>query len=121
MTVFESLLIAHVVGDWLLQTEWQAVNKASNWRALLSHVLVYHFVVLVVLWARFGIAEPAVYAVVVGLAVIHAVMDRKRPVEQFMRMMRISVTRAPEGWLVIAVDQSLHLVWLALATLILTR
>ena len=121
MTVFESLLLAHVVGDWLLQTEWQAMNKATNLRALLTHVVVYHLVVLGVLMWRFGSGEPLVYVVVAGLAVIHAVMDRKAPVVWFMRTMRISVTREPTGWLAIAVDQSLHLVWLGVATFILTR
>jgi hypothetical protein len=121
MTLFETLVIAHVVGDWLLQTEWQATNKATNWRALLAHVTVYHIIVLAALLWRLGAGEPLVYAVVGGLAVIHAVMDRKRSVHWFMRAMRISVKRAPEGWLATAVDQSLHLVWLALAVLILTR
>lgn len=121
MTVFETLLIAHVVGDWLLQTEWQAVNKASNWRALFTHVAVYHLVVLAALLWRVGAGDPRVYLVVVGLAVVHAVMDRKRSVAWFIRVMRISVERSPERWLTIAVDQSLHLVWLAVATVILTR
>lgn len=121
MTLFETLLIAHVVGDWLLQTEWQAMNKATNWRALLTHVLVYHIVILAALLWRMGPGAPAVYFVVLGLAVVHVVMDRKRSVEWFMRAMRISVRREPSGWLAIAVDQSLHLVWLAVATIILAR
>ena len=121
MTLFETLLIAHVIGDWLLQTEWQALNKARSWRALLTHVVIYHLVILAALLWKMGTGIPTVYAVVVGLAIVHTIMDRKRPVEWFMRTMRISVTREPEGWLAIAVDQSLHLVWLAAATLILSR
>jgi hypothetical protein len=121
MTVFETLLLAHVVGDWLLQTEWQATHKATSWRALLTHVVVYHLVVLAALLWRVGYGVGEVYAVVVGLAVVHAVMDRKHTVAWFMRVMRIAVEREPAGWLAIAVDQSLHLVWLGVATWILTR
>ena len=121
MTLFETLLIAHVVGDWLLQTEWQATNKATNWRALLTHVVVYHAVVLAALLWRAGPGNSSVYLVVLGLAVIHPIMDRKQSVEWFMRAMRISVRREPSGWLASAVDQSLHLVWLAAATVVLTR
>jgi hypothetical protein len=33
-----SLLLAHWVGDWLLQTDWQATNKSKSNYALLSHV-----------------------------------------------------------------------------------
>ncbi len=36
-----SLLVAHFVGDWLLQTNWQALNKSKNNEALTRHVLVY--------------------------------------------------------------------------------
>lgn len=121
MTVFESLLMAHILGDWLLQTEWQALNKATNWRAMLTHVIIYHVIVLAFLVARFGFAEPRVYAVVVVLAVIHVILDRQRPVRQFMRVLRLSVDRDPEGWLRIAIDQSLHLLVLGIATLVLTR
>jgi uncharacterized membrane protein len=121
MTLFETLLIAHVIGDWLLQTEWQALNKSTNWRALMSHVAVYHAVVLAALGWRIGLGEPLVYAVVAGLAVAHVVLDRKRPVVAFMRAFRISVKREPEGWLMIAVDQSIHLVLIGIATHILTR
>ena len=33
-TILMSILVAHFVGDWLLQTNWQAVNKSRNVRAL---------------------------------------------------------------------------------------
>lgn len=121
MTVFESLLMAHILGDWLLQTEWQALNKATSWRAMLTHVIVYHVIVLAVLVARFGFGDPEVYAVVVFLAVIHTVLDRQRPVRRLMRGLRLTVEREPDGWMRVAVDQSLHLLVLGIATLVLTR
>ena len=40
MSLFDKLLVAHLVGDWLLQTEWQALNKSRNYRALFSHVSI---------------------------------------------------------------------------------
>ena len=46
MSLFDSLLVAHLVGDWLLQTEWQALNKTKNWRAMWAHVAVYHILIL---------------------------------------------------------------------------
>jgi hypothetical protein len=36
-----SLLVVHFIGDWLLQTNWQALNKSKNNEALTMHVLVY--------------------------------------------------------------------------------
>jgi hypothetical protein len=121
MTIFETLLMAHLVGDWLVQTEWQAANKVHNWRAMLSHVIVYHIIVLGVLVAWFGFRDMYVYAVVVILAVTHAVLDRQGPVEWFMRTFRLCVNRKSERWLVIVVDQSIHIVLLGLAALFLSR
>ena len=35
------LLSAHFVADFVLQTDWQAKNKSTNWTALHRHVMVY--------------------------------------------------------------------------------
>ena len=120
MTVFETLIVAHVVGDWILQTEWQAVNKAHNWRALWSHVFVYHAIVLVALVARFGLDNSRVYLAVAVLAATHALLDRGWPVQRLMRLLRVTVDRPQDRWLTTAFDQSIHIVLLALATLYLT-
>ena len=121
MTIFESLLLAHIVGDWLLQTEWQANNKIHKWQALLSHVIVYHLVILAVLIAWFGFRNTTVYITVAVLAVTHAVLDLRRPVEWIMKMLRHSVTNQSERWLVIVIDQSIHIILIGLASLFLSR
>lgn len=36
-----SLLLTHFVGDFLLQSNWMALNKSKDWRALLLHVTTY--------------------------------------------------------------------------------
>jgi hypothetical protein len=119
MTLFETLFIGHLVGDWLLQTEWQAQNKADNWKAMLAHVAVYHAVLLAILIGRYGISAAPVYVAVGGLALTHALLDRKWPVAWLMRTLRISVHRAPDRALTLVVDQSLHILLLAAATLYL--
>jgi hypothetical protein len=35
------LLGIHFVADFVLQSDWMATNKSTNWRALLLHVGVY--------------------------------------------------------------------------------
>lgn len=35
------LVLAHFIGDFLLQSDWMALNKGKNWKALAWHVLVY--------------------------------------------------------------------------------
>lgn len=114
MTVFETLFLSHVVGDWLLQTEWQAINKKTSWPALLTHILIYHALMLIVLLAYLHLpALPSVVAVVV-LAIFHTILDRQAVVQWTMKTLRLVVTREPERWLHVAIDQSLHLVSLGI-------
>jgi hypothetical protein len=120
MTLFESLVIGHILGDWLLQTEWQAENKAESWKAMFAHVAVSHAVILIILIIRFGAVATPVYAAVAGLAFTHALLDRKWPVAWLMRALRISVHRPPERTLTLVVDQSLHFLLLAGAALYLS-
>jgi fatty acid desaturase len=120
MTIFEGLLIAHLLGDWLLQTEWQAQNKRTNWLALLSHVAVYHAIVFIILFFGFKLDVVRVIVAVGALALFHIILDKQDPVRWYMRTFRLTVTRTPERWLMVAVDQSIHLVLLGAATVYLT-
>ena len=119
MTVFEGLVISHLLGDWLLQTEWQAQNKRTNVLALLTHIIIYHAVILAVLLLAFRLPLIPTLATVVVLGVLHAVLDRQAAVLWIMKTMRLVVTREPERWLFVAIDQSLHIVALGIAALYL--
>lgn len=48
MIMFQ-MLLGHLVGDYLLQNEWMAINKSKNtligWLAALIHCLIYTFAV----------------------------------------------------------------------------
>ena len=48
------LLLGHLAGDYLLQTDWMAKNKANNdlggWLAALIHCTIYTFAVCVFMW-----------------------------------------------------------------------
>lgn len=43
-----SLLVAHFVGDFLLQSDWMATNKSKSWIALGWHTWVYATTILAV-------------------------------------------------------------------------
>lgn len=62
-------LVAHLVGDWLLQSHWMATQKFTNWGAALLHVVVYGLCFLPLQ------PSPAALAVIVGS---HLVIDRWR-------------------------------------------
>lgn len=121
MTVFEGMLISHVLGDWLLQTEWQARNKTSCWRAMAVHIVVYHALLFGVLWFGFSLRHWTAVLVVVGLGATHVILDRRTFVQWYARTMRLSSQQPLESWFGIVIDQMLHLALLGLAALILTN
>ena len=41
MTIFEKLLIAHFIGDWILQPTWMGIRKTSEWKVRFLHCLIY--------------------------------------------------------------------------------
>ena len=120
MSLFDKLFVAHLVGDWLLQTERQALNKEKNYRALFSHIAIYTSIILGVLVTDFGFQNIYVYIVVAMLAISHAFLDRRWPVIRFIKAFRLVVEREPERWFTMAVDQILHISFLALAAIILS-
>ena len=116
--VYLALLISHLAGDFLLQTEWQAVNKRGGLRhdpvrrrALLLHGLTYTAAyVPALIWL--GSEIGALGAVLCALAITlpHIVIDDGRAL--FAWMSRVKHNDDPERWLVAAVDQTFHLVCL---------
>lgn len=117
MTVFESLIVAHILGDWIFQTEWMAVNKIKKALPLIVHVFIYHIFIWIALGYQYGYANIKVYAVLLILMIIHALLDVKWTVDGFMRFMRINVNREPNIVLQLSIDQSLHIILLAAAVI----
>jgi Protein of unknown function (DUF3307) len=119
--VFLVLFAGHLLGDWVVQNDWQATNKTRSWAALTAHVASYHLIVGVLLLIpvlRDGLPAGRALAVLTVSAITHAVLDRRWPVRALMR----AAGRpgfATVQWGVIAVDQALHLIILAMLALLL--
>ena len=111
MTLFEWLLVGHLVGDYLLQNRWMAEKKITQWVALLVHVTVYTSTVALLAHFAGGLTWPAVTLIFLS----HMVLDRRGFVNFWTRRITGSVGIP---WLVIMVDQAWHVVVLALATLL---
>jgi hypothetical protein len=120
---FAVFVVSHLAGDFLLQTDWQARNKAGGLgrdhtarRALVAHMTTYTlaFVPAVAwLWSEIGAVALAIAAVIV---VPHLVQDDGRPVRWFMT--RVKHSEDPGDMLLVAVDQSLHVLALFGAALL---
>lgn len=110
MTPLAAVLIGHLLGDFVVQTDEQAARKTYHWGAMLGHVATYHLVLalaLIPVWDT----VPALTTLAVS-ATTHAAIDRRWPVRALLRATG-SRSFADTTWGVLAVDQALHLSILA--------
>jgi hypothetical protein len=118
-----ALLVSHAVGDVLLQTDWQARMKVRGFgdpvgrRALARHIASYMLAFLPALvWI--GAETGIVRAVAVGalVATTHLVIDDTRLVGAWLR--KVKRAADPTTALLIAVDQTFHIICLLGAALV---
>ena len=119
LVALAALLVAHQLGDHVLQTDRQAGEKAGQGaaavRAMLGHLFTYHAAAAVVLVGTFAVLDLplAVVGVVAGLsfsALTHGLLDRRWPVRALL--VRTGAPRFAESTAPVcgmyAADQALH-------------
>ena len=113
LTLFEVFLITHLAMDWIFQWKWEATNKAKNLFALFFHCAVY----------TAGFIPAFLYFEInltwlILIFISHAVIDNRKLLffilEKFKGRKREGVSEAEWLVLITGVDQTLHLVVLAL-------
>jgi hypothetical protein len=123
--VFAVFLVCHLVGDYLLQTEFQATNKRGGLgrdpvarRALVGHIALYTLAfVPALVWIAFERSAAGAVALGLLIAIPHLVQDDGRPVSAYLR--HVKHTEADvHGALFASVDQSLHVLALFGAALL---
>ena len=115
MNAFAWLVIGHLVGDWLLQSDWMAQGKKLGMLkpAGLVHFMIYTATIMGAFWLSGVRGKPPALYMALGAVVFlsHWLIDSTCLVErwmQFYRQSNLEVVR-------LMVDQTLHL--LVLATL----
>ena len=121
VAVFAGFLVAHMVGDYLLQTDWQARHKRCGLggdrvalRALLTHVTTYTLAFVPALIWLAGEEEVSVLGAI-GLGALvfvpHLIQDDGRLLTSYIaRVKGCSAATTQEVFQ--AVDQTFHLVTL---------
>ena len=122
--VFAAFVVCHAVGDYLLQTDWQARNKRGGLgpdpvrrRALFSHVALYTFAfvpILVALWDSVG---AGVFGLAALVFIPHLIQDDGRLLTTYIRRVK-GCDAATMDSIFTSVDQSFHLVALFLLALL---
>jgi hypothetical protein len=121
---FIVFLVCHSTGDFLLQTEFQAVNKGGGLgsdpvarRALFSHLFTYSLTfVPAFVWIASKHSAGRVIATIAIVILTHLVQDDRRLLHRYT----VAVKKAnppPEHPIWIFIYQSGHLLWLFAAAL----
>jgi hypothetical protein len=111
---FAVFVVSHLVGDYLLQTDWQARNKrggltgpGASRRALCSHIATYTLAfVPALVWLSSSVGAGVIWVAVL-VAVPHLVQDDGRAIGIYMaRVKRLEPGTVPA--VDRAVDQTFH-------------
>lgn len=114
-----TFFMCHLVGDYLLQTDWQARHKHRGLsrdrvalRALVSHVVTYSFAyVPAVVWIGAEQGTGVALVAIAGISIPHLLQDDGRLIALYLaRVKNCDAREAP--FVAAAVDQTLHLVTL---------
>jgi hypothetical protein len=125
--MFAALCIAHAIGDYWVQTDWQARTKATAGMlgrfACAVHVATYTATLLVVVVVVAYRLDIDLSATRVGLAlatsaITHYIADRRTPLRRLLIILRHSEAWLDRGGLALA-DQAWHVGWLGVAALTL--
>jgi uncharacterized protein DUF3307 len=120
---FAVFIVSHLVGDYLLQTEWQALNKHGGLgrdpvsrRALLSHISTYTLAfVPATVWLA-GEHGAAALGLLALIAITHLIQDDGRLLSRYIEVVKRTVPG--ENLVFFTVDQSFHVVALFLVALL---
>ena len=125
VSVFAGFLVAHMVGDYLLQTDWQARTKRGGLggdplarRALVSHVSTYTLAFLpAFVWIGSELDAAWAVAAAVLVFVPHLLIDDGRVVAFYLAHVKgVDGLNLP---LAASVDQSFHVLSLFFVALML--
>ena len=123
--IFAVFFVCHLVGDYLLQTDWQARHKRGGLgsdpvrrRALVSHITSYTLAfVPALVWLADEIGALEAVGIGALIAVPHLIQDDGRLLAGFVRRVK-GETALAELPVVAQVDQSFHTVALFLTALL---
>lgn len=119
MSLFDWLLVGHLVGDFLMQTEMMAKCKVQSWPWMVKHVGRYMAAMMAVIGA-YALTHPVpfwlVVVVLLFIAGTHVVLDRRHFTQGWMRLVGVSTDHP---WMPIVVDQVFHVLVLAVVAQVL--
>lgn len=113
MTTFTWLLVAHLVGDWMLQNDWMARHKQTGLinPAIAVHCITYTVTALGSLWltASQNATHPPYFIFSLFILLSHWLIDATSLAQRWVQFFRQSELKFVQ----LMVDQTMHIVVLA--------
>jgi Protein of unknown function (DUF3307) len=124
--LFTVFAVSHLVGDFVLQTEWQAAKKHGGLgadpearRALFSHVLSYTLAfVPALIWIGSELDAGSAVGAAALVAVPHLIQDDGRLLRRYMLAVKHTDPKTHPA-VGVMVDQSIHFLVLLLVALLI--
>jgi uncharacterized membrane protein len=120
VSLFDWLLVAHLVGDFVIQTDNMANHKLEDWSWMLRHIGCYMVLITAVLLAYSVAYRLPLWQIVLALifiAATHVLLDRRGFVLRWMHLVGMSTDHP---YLSTIVDQVFHILTLAFVAQFLT-
>jgi len=112
---FMALLLAHLLGDFPLQSEWISKSKGASLRSLILHGVV-HFIlawISLLVFTQVRLLSISSQSVVFGYLIVHLLIDKLKN--------WLTVRKAlPDDCKIFLLDQLFHLIVVAIAAILLT-
>lgn len=105
-------VLAHLVGDYLFQTDWMAKNKKNDWFVCLVHITCY--MIPWIIGATFWWSIAWWQLLLIGAQ--HYIQDRSNFVKWYLEHADMKGFAKPPmaPWSIIIVDNIFHLLWITI-------
>lgn len=112
---FMALLLAHLLGDFLLRSNWIIRNKDNRFWPLICHGITHGIIawICLLVFAQVTFISIQSQVVVIGYVAVHLLVDD-------IKFRLIARKYLPDNWKTFLFDQSLHVIILAITAFILT-
>ena len=102
-------IYAHLIGDYLIQNDWMALNKKKHWFPCLVHIVTYMIPFIPTLF--FGMEWWQLLAI----ALQHYLQDRTNIIVWFMEIKGSAAFSGPPcaPWSIFLTDNIVHILWIA--------
>ena len=79
------MILGHLIGDYLIQNDWMALNKKDKWLPCVGHCYAYMTVMLICLFPEVLAMNPLMIVITaIGIFLSHLVLDKTKLIDKWL-------------------------------------